>query len=98
MNAIQPNEVRENQNRKNALGHAWHSCKQLLAQINNAKEAILDEARNTLQAPEQLLRLAVSEAEALAFQTRYPQLVFADLAAEKIERAAAWSEHVSLLD
>jgi len=91
------NEARENQNQKNALGQALHSCKQILAQINHVKEAILTEARNRLEAPEQLLRLAVSEAESLAFQTRYPQLVFADLAEEKIQRAAFWSEHQRML-
>jgi hypothetical protein len=92
------NEARENQNQKNALGHALHSCKQILAQIKNAKESILAEARNTLAAPEQLLRLAVSEAEALAFQTRYPQLVFADLAEEKVQRVALWNERQYQLD
>ncbi len=91
MNAIQPNECR-NENRKNTLGHALDTCKEVLAQIKNVEEAILSEARNTLEAPEHLLRLALSEAEALAFQTRYPQLVFADLAVEKIQGAAAWSK------
>lgn len=90
------NEVRENQNQKNALSCALNSCKAVLAQINNAKEAILAEARNTLEAPEQLLRLALREAEALAYQTRFPQLVFADLAAENLQRAAAWDEHQRL--
>lgn len=98
MKAIQPNEIVENQNRKNVLGHALQSCKQLLAQINHAREAMLAEARNTLEAPEQLLRLAVREAEALAFQTLYPQLVFADLAEEKIQRVAAWSKRQRQLD
>jgi hypothetical protein len=92
------NEARENQNQKNALEHALHSCKQIVAQIKNVKETLLAEARNTLTAPEQLLRLAVSEAEALAFQTRYPQLVFADLAEEKIQRTALWNERQYQLD
>jgi hypothetical protein len=39
----------------------------------------------------------VSEAEALAFQTRFPQLVFADLAAEKIQRAALWTKRQNVL-
>lgn len=98
MNAIQPNNGLENKNQKNALGHALDTCKAVLAQINHVKQAILTEARDTLEAPEQLLRLAVSEAEALAFQTRYPQLVFADLAEENIQRTAAWTERQNLLD
>jgi hypothetical protein len=93
MNATQTNEVR---NQKSTFGNALQSCRQILAQINSAKEVILTEARKTLEAPEQLLRLAVSEAEALALQTRFPQLVFADLAVERIESAAAWSERQRL--
>ena len=98
MKTIQPNENLENQNQKNTFSHALDACKGVLAQIKNVKEGILAEARDTIQAPEQLLRLALSEAEALAFQTLYPQLVFADLAAEKIQRAAAWSERQRQLD
>ena len=98
MNTIETNEGLENKNQKNAFSCALNSCRVVLAQIKNAKEAILAEARNTLEAPEQLLRLAVSEAEALALQTRYPQLVFADLAMENIQRAAAWDEHIHQLD
>lgn len=98
MNAIQPNNSLECKNRKSTFDHALDTCKVVLAQINHVKETILTEARNTIAAPEQLLRLALSEAEALAFQTRYPQLVFADLAEENIQRTAAWSERQSLLD
>jgi hypothetical protein len=39
---------------------------------------------------EQLLRLALNEAEALAFLTDYPHLVFPTLALEKVHDAAAW--------
>jgi hypothetical protein len=98
MNTIQSNNGSENKNRKSAFDYALNTCKDVLAQIKNVKETILTEARNTFEAPEQLLRLALSEAEALAFQTRYPQLVFADLAEEKIQRTAAWSERQRLLD
>lgn len=64
---------------------------EVVARINRAKEAIRAEARGTLKVQEQLLRLALNEAEALAFQTLYPQLVFPTLAAEKVQGAARWS-------
>jgi hypothetical protein len=77
---------------KKIFGGACRNCYQkALAQINHARETILAEARKTLHIQEQLLRLALNEAEALAFQTLYPQLVFPTLAAEKIQRAAGWS-------
>jgi hypothetical protein len=44
MNTNEASEVRS-QNQKNALGQALQSCKQILAQIKHAKEAILAEAR-----------------------------------------------------
>lgn len=61
------------------------------AQIRVARETILAEARKGAHAHERLLRLAVNEAEALAWQTLYPQLVFPDLAAEKIQGVARWT-------
>jgi putative IMPACT (imprinted ancient) family translation regulator len=49
------------------------SCRKILAQIRKAKEAILAEARGTLDAHERMLQLALNEAEALAWQTEYPE-------------------------
>ena len=92
MNAKQTNDGVETTNRKNTFSNACvASCKEVLARINHAKETILAEARDTFAVQEQLLRLAVNEAEALALQTLYPQLVFADLAVEKIQGVAAWN-------
>ena len=70
-----------------------NGCKQVLAQIRNAKEVILNEARETVKVQEQLLKLALNEAEALAWQTSYPQLVFPNLAVEKVRGVAAWNNH-----
>ncbi len=66
------------------------SCQTLIAQIERTKQAILTEFRESLQAPEHLLRLALNEAEALAWQTAYPHLVFPALATEKAEALGAW--------
>jgi hypothetical protein len=66
------------------------SCQRVLSQLDHQKEAILKELRETLQAPERLFRLAMNEAEALAWQTPYPYLVFPVLAAEKAQELAAW--------
>jgi hypothetical protein len=66
------------------------SCRKLAAQIAKTKDAILNEFRDTLEAHEQLLRLALNEAEALAWETAYPHLVFPLLATEKAQAVAAW--------
>jgi hypothetical protein len=66
-------------------------CQRLVAQIENAKNKILMEFRELLETHEHLLHLALNEAEALAWQTPYPHLVFADLAAEKAQAVAQWS-------
>jgi hypothetical protein len=82
---------REHSSRENHFGKAClDSCKEALGRLNQVKEAILAEARETLQAQEQLVRLALNEAEALARQTLYPHLVFPDLAAEKVQAIATW--------
>ena len=65
-------------------------CRKLIAQIEKPQNAILAEFRTTRGASEHLLRLAVNEAEALAWQTAYPHLVFPTLATEKAQAVAAW--------
>ena len=66
------------------------SCQKILAQINAAREAIFAESYQALKSQERLLRLALNEAEALAWQTLYPQLVFPVLATEKVQAVIAW--------
>ena len=69
------------------------SCQEILAQLKNTKTAILAEARSALEVKEQLLKLALNEAEALAWQTLYPHLLFPTLAAEKIQAVTSWNQH-----
>jgi hypothetical protein len=98
MNTKQVNEGLGNTNHKHTFGEVClNCCKKVLAQISHAKAVILAEARDTLKVQEQLLRLALNEAEALAFQTLYPQLVFPTLAVEKIQGAERWSNRQRLL-
>jgi hypothetical protein len=69
------------------------SCQKILAQIKDTKAALLAESRDTLGVPERILRLALNEAEALAWQTVYPHLLFPALATEKIQTVADWNHH-----
>lgn len=73
------------------------SCQKVLAQIKNAKTAIFAESLAALKEHERILKLALNEAEALAWQTVYPHLVFPALAAEKIQGVAAWNRHQRML-
>lgn len=66
------------------------TCQKLAGQIERTKDAILAEFQATLEAHEHLLRLAVTEAEALAWQTDFPQLIFPTLAREKAQAVVAW--------
>jgi len=65
-------------------------CRRLLAQIATARNSILKEFRQKLASKEHLLYLALNEAEALAWQSGVPQLVFLTLATEKAEAVAGW--------
>jgi hypothetical protein len=58
--------------------------------IEQVKREIFTEYQSALGANEQLLRLALIEADAVARQTDYPGLIFPLLAAEKAENAARW--------
>ncbi|HEY1490010.1 MAG TPA: hypothetical protein VGF90_03125, partial [Verrucomicrobiae bacterium] len=55
------------------------------------------ESRAALKEHERILKLALSEAEALAWQTVYPHLVFPALATEKIQRVADRNRRQRLL-
>jgi hypothetical protein len=88
----------ENNGAGRTFGSACRECcEKILAQIREAKQAILAESREALKVPEQLLKLALNEAEALAWETFYPQLVFPALAVEKIHGVEAWNNRQRLL-
>lgn len=98
MNTIQTKGGLENTNRKNTFtSTCLNSCKQVLVRINHVRDSIMAEARDTLNVQEQLVRLALNEAEALARQTLYPHLVFPALATEKVRNVARWNDRQRLL-
>lgn len=66
------------------------SCKKLLGEIERAKNKITDDFREVVASNKKSFQLALNEAEALAWQTDYPQLFFPDLAVEKIQAVATW--------
>ena len=65
-------------------------CREFLAQAERAKAALFKAFRPQIAPHEHLLWLALNEAEALAWQTDYPHLLFPTLAAEKAETVTAW--------
>ena len=67
------------------------SCRKIRAQIAGVKEAIFVESSRVFTTPERLVRLALNEAEAAAWQTKYPHLFFPTLAVEKVRAVAAWN-------
>lgn len=92
-------EIRENVDQRNAFGRlGTKSCRGILTQIGRAKDAIFAEARGALKVHDHILRLALNEAEALAWQTLYPHLVFPSLAAEKVQSVVAWNNHQQALN
>ena len=63
----------------------------VLARIAQGKDAILADWPETPTTHQNLVRLALNEAEAVAWQTAYPHLVFPELASEKVQAVAAWN-------
>jgi len=66
------------------------ACRKVLERIAGAREMIFHEWRGTIRVPERLVRLALNEAEAAAWRTMYPDLVFPVLATEKVQAVVAW--------
>jgi hypothetical protein len=71
--------------------------KNLANWFDQVKRQVFAEYHEALENNEQLLRLALIEAEALARQTEYPELVFPLLAAEKAQSAVRWQFHQKYL-
>jgi hypothetical protein len=69
----------------------------LATQVEEAKNGIHVELRETPELADRIFRLAINEASALAWQTGYPQLLFPDLAVEKIQTAITWYARQKLL-
>jgi len=86
MNAIHTNKKLINE--QTITDRCMQSCKKLLTGIEQAKNRILDEF--SMVAVRKDFQLAMNEAEALAWQTNYPHLLFPSLAMEKIQAVAAW--------
>jgi len=83
----------ENQDALNATHFkqlCLNACREILARVEQTKHALLAEFRPKLGSREHLLRLAVNEAEALAWQTDYPHLIFPTLATEKVQAVTNW--------
>jgi hypothetical protein len=66
------------------------TCRKAARLVDEVKREVFTEYQAALGANEQLLRLALNEADALAQQTGYPHLVLPLLAAEKARNAARW--------
>ena len=66
------------------------ACKKLLGEIERVKNKIADEFHEIVESNQKSFQLALNEAEALAWQTDYPQLLFPVLAMEKVQAVATW--------
>lgn len=69
-----------------------NSCESVRRAVARAREAVLNEYADLAGEHMRLLRLALNEAEALAWQTEHPHLFFPALAAEKAQAAVSWHE------
>jgi hypothetical protein len=72
-------------------------CKRVTDRIQEARVAVVNDFQGVLEEHGRLLRLAVNEAEALAWQTEYPHLLFPSLAVEKAQALEAWHVHQKAL-
>jgi hypothetical protein len=61
-------------------------------QIARSRKVLLAESAVGPEPEQHMLRLALNEAESLAWQTRYPDLVFPVLAAEKLQALTDWKQ------
>ena len=67
------------------------SCRELLRQMEEVQGSLWRDFGRTLEAQRHLLHLALNEAEALAWQTPFPDLLFPVLAEEKATALKHWA-------
>ena len=84
------NYSQENSATDRALERCRHACDAIRHAMVRAKERVLNEYAHLAEENLRVLRLALNEAEALAWQTDYPHLFFPTLAVEKAQAAVAW--------
>jgi hypothetical protein len=73
------------------------SCRKLVSRIESARRAVVAEFQGAFRPQDHLLELTLNEAEALAWQTEYPHLVFPALATEKLQSLALWARRQEIL-
>jgi hypothetical protein len=76
--------------RRDEAGTNVRSYEPVRGAIAHVKRSVLTEYANLAGEHTRILRLALNEAEALAWQTDHPHLFFPALAAEKAQAALVW--------
>jgi len=78
---------------KSIIEACTESCQKMVDLFNATRTAITDQFRDLAANDRHTLQLVLNEAEALAWQTEYPELVFPDLAEEKARGFMQWMAH-----
>jgi hypothetical protein len=68
-------------------------CPEFLGPLEEVKGSLWRDFGGTSEAQRHLLRLTLNEAEALAWQTPFPDLLFPLLAEEKARALEQWTTH-----
>jgi hypothetical protein len=68
------------------------SCEAIRKAVLRNKQSVLNEYLTEAGEHARVLRLALTEAEALAWQTDFPDLLFPTLATEKARAAVLWHQ------
>jgi hypothetical protein len=79
--------------RKEPSASAANSSRKLSRQLAEIKKSIVREFGTALGGQGRLLESALNEAEAVAWQTPYPHLIFPVLAQEKACAVSRWAAH-----
>ena len=90
MNTNHHNNNESSSGEQTIANRCVQSCKKFLAGIENTKHRIAKDFQEALVSQGKLFQLALNEAEALAWQTGYPHLLFSELAVEKVQSVEAW--------
>ncbi|HEV2318797.1 MAG TPA: hypothetical protein VGV18_03550 [Verrucomicrobiae bacterium] len=83
----------QNKNIVKIAPDAWvASGRKLIVGMERVRQSLAARFARQSEIPQRLFRAALNEAESLAWETDYPQLVFPTLAEEKIAAISYWDD------
>ncbi len=87
----------QSQKRDSIAARCLRACGKIAREFARVKSELTQQFQSLLDVPDPWLQQTVNEAEALAWQTGFPHLLFPVLAEEKVRKLGRWYSHQQMI-